>query len=380
MNGRVYDPLLARFGTPDPTTESPFTTQGWNRYSYVGNSPLNFTDPSGYCFLGCFWKPIFRAVGNFLKQSWGSLLQIGAAIACAPAGLSAVCAVAASAFAAGVTSGSLGVALKAGLISAVTAAAFYQVGNLTGDLFGTDQGVLNPKLGGHGPLAFMSEAHAFNIAGHALVGCGSAVASGGKCGPGALAAGLASAASPALDKAFPNARTDAGDLFGGTVASAVIGGVGSVAGGGKFANGAVTAAFGYLFNQMAGGGQGKEERITYVPDPDNAYVMIPEFRAGFAGSNAELDMIKAITEIEAGTRQSYETLRYFDMNLPKVAGWNTFYQIYYVTDSLNPARIANIPGSTTYYYAPYHYVPGPGAPNAWFHFDVVDGCKTRGRC
>ena len=68
MNGRVYDPLLARFGTPDPTTESPFSTQGWNRYSYVGNSPLNFTDPSGYCFLGCFWKPIFAAVQNLFRS------------------------------------------------------------------------------------------------------------------------------------------------------------------------------------------------------------------------------------------------------------------------------------------------------------------------
>ena len=68
MNGRVYDPLLARFGTPDPTTESPFSTQGWNRYSCVGNSPLNFTDPSGYCFLGCFWKPIFAAVQNLFRS------------------------------------------------------------------------------------------------------------------------------------------------------------------------------------------------------------------------------------------------------------------------------------------------------------------------
>jgi hypothetical protein len=39
-------------------------------------------------------------------------------------------------------------------------------------------------------------------------------------------------------------------LFGGTVASAVLGGLGSVAGGGKFADGAVTAAFGYLFNHF----------------------------------------------------------------------------------------------------------------------------------
>ena len=34
------------------------------------------------------------------------------------------------------------------------------------------------------------------------------------------------------------------------VATSVLGGLASVAGGGKFANGAVTAAFGYLFNEM----------------------------------------------------------------------------------------------------------------------------------
>jgi hypothetical protein len=52
MNGRVHDPLLARFGTPDPMTENPFSAQGWNRYSYVGNSPVNFADPTGYCLPG----------------------------------------------------------------------------------------------------------------------------------------------------------------------------------------------------------------------------------------------------------------------------------------------------------------------------------------
>jgi len=49
MNGRVYDPIIGRFTSADPTTENPLSSQGWNRYSYVGNSPLNFTDPSGYC-------------------------------------------------------------------------------------------------------------------------------------------------------------------------------------------------------------------------------------------------------------------------------------------------------------------------------------------
>jgi RHS repeat-associated protein len=48
MNGRVYDPLTGQFGSADPTTSQPFTTQGWNRYAYASNSPLTFTDPSGY--------------------------------------------------------------------------------------------------------------------------------------------------------------------------------------------------------------------------------------------------------------------------------------------------------------------------------------------
>jgi hypothetical protein len=41
-------------------------------------------------------------------------------------------------------------------------------------------------------------------------------------------------------------------LIGGSIASGTLGGLGSVAGGGKFANGAITAAFGYLFNESGG--------------------------------------------------------------------------------------------------------------------------------
>src|SRR5262245_61810472 len=117
MNGRVYDPLLARFGTADPMTESPFSTQGWNRYSYVGNSPLNFTDPSGYCFMGCFWQSAFRAIQRAFRAVpiLGMFLQIAACAICGPP-----CAILASAFVAGVTSGSLAAALRAGFISAVT--------------------------------------------------------------------------------------------------------------------------------------------------------------------------------------------------------------------------------------------------------------------
>lgn len=48
MNGRLYDPVLGRFLSPDPIVQFPTSTQSWNRHSYVGNSPASFTDPSGY--------------------------------------------------------------------------------------------------------------------------------------------------------------------------------------------------------------------------------------------------------------------------------------------------------------------------------------------
>src|SRR5262245_19810788 len=99
-----------------------------------------------------------------------------------------------SAFVVGVSGGSLGDALRAGFITAATIGAMWGVGELTGGL----DGVLDAKLGGHGPLAAGSEAHLFNIAGHALVGCASSVARGSNCASGALAGAIGPLVSPAL--------------------------------------------------------------------------------------------------------------------------------------------------------------------------------------
>ncbi len=52
MNGRVYDPLLARFLSADPLVQDPENGQSYNRYSYVLNNPTNLTDPSGFCSKG----------------------------------------------------------------------------------------------------------------------------------------------------------------------------------------------------------------------------------------------------------------------------------------------------------------------------------------
>src|SRR6266849_4743277 len=86
LNGRVYDPMIGRFTSADPMVESPFSTQGWNRYSYVGNNPLAHGDPTGFCFLGCFWKPIFHAIGQIFRVPViGTIVAIAASWAiCGP--------------------------------------------------------------------------------------------------------------------------------------------------------------------------------------------------------------------------------------------------------------------------------------------------------
>lgn len=48
MNGRVYDPLVARFVSGDPLIQDPVDGQNYNRYSYVLNNPTNNTDPTGF--------------------------------------------------------------------------------------------------------------------------------------------------------------------------------------------------------------------------------------------------------------------------------------------------------------------------------------------
>ncbi|WP_353411421.1 RHS repeat-associated core domain-containing protein, partial [Pseudoteredinibacter isoporae] len=48
MNGRVYSAELGKMMSPDPVTAEPDNGRNYNRYAYVYNNPLTYTDPSGY--------------------------------------------------------------------------------------------------------------------------------------------------------------------------------------------------------------------------------------------------------------------------------------------------------------------------------------------
>lgn len=69
MNGRVYDPLLARFMTADPQVQFAGNLQSYNRYSYVNNNPLAYIDPSGY--------GLFSSIGHALSSAWKSVWHSG---------------------------------------------------------------------------------------------------------------------------------------------------------------------------------------------------------------------------------------------------------------------------------------------------------------
>ncbi len=50
MDGRLYDPTIGRFLSPDNYVQLPENSQSFNRYSYCINNPLKYTDPSGQLF------------------------------------------------------------------------------------------------------------------------------------------------------------------------------------------------------------------------------------------------------------------------------------------------------------------------------------------
>ena len=260
MNRRIYDPKLGRFLQADPIVQAPKNSQSLNRYTYVLNNPLSFTDPTGFSF----WKKIRPFVSIGVMFIPGVNIVVLGAI---------------SGFIATGT-------IKGALIGAFSAAVFQGIGNRFAKLAQSENYAAGALRAG-------------KILAHGIAGGVMSTLNGGKFGHGFWAAGFTQAFAGPI-----------GDIDSGTlgfsaqrvIAAAVVGGTASELSGGKFANGAVTSAFSRAFNDEANHGKlsgvfenkkllfkagvalGQSKRDVGAPDNGNVTLglaIFPDGKGGF---------------------------------------------------------------------------------------------------
>ena len=204
---------------------------------------MNATDPSGFSFL----SKAFSKIGSFIKENWRTIASIVvAAVLFVVIGPGAFMGMfQGSMFASGWAAG----ASIGGLTGAFNAAI--NGGNLGDVLRGAVVGALQGGISG-GILSGW-ESVGWNlqtlqhVAGHGVLGGAANEALGGKFQDGFLSAAASTAAG---DLGFLGDPSDTGmaAVASRTAKASVVGGTASVLGGGKFANGAYTAAFQHLLN------------------------------------------------------------------------------------------------------------------------------------
>ncbi len=234
MNGRVYDPRLARFLSADPYIQDPANSQSLNRYSYVNNNPLSYTDPSGY-----FLKKLFKKLKKFIKP----ILAIAAAY---------------------ITAGLVTTAIYA---SASTAAA--AAGTLT---VASGTAIANTAL----------------VVGGAAGGAVASAITGGDPILGAITGGLF--ASVAI--AFPDPGVPR------VIADATVGGVAAEVQGGRFLDGftysVATSTASTIYNNVVGSnpnplpGENRTDQTTYKPDDITKQIRPSDINMNVFGDNQEL--------------------------------------------------------------------------------------------
>ena len=83
MNGRVYDPQIARFLSPDPYVQTPGNWLNYNRYAYCYNNPLVYTDPDGEnpllfaFFIGAYFNVTLQGMAGNINSAGDFFLSMG---------------------------------------------------------------------------------------------------------------------------------------------------------------------------------------------------------------------------------------------------------------------------------------------------------------
>lgn len=244
MNGRVYDPVLGRFLSADPFVDDAGNSQAYNRYSYLSNNPLGGSDPSGYFSVKDGVKVVAALVVAYFTAGLATPLLSGAFASVGTAvGMSASVAASWGAAVAGgvgfgfgssfatslLNGGSIGDAFKAGAIGALRGAIS------AGLAYGVGHGLFGDEIG-----SFANEAG--RALAHGILQGGVEEAFGGSFQSGFIGGVIGSAVGSGLKGSGIHNR------FVSMIVAAVAGGTAAELGGGKFANGALSAAFTDMFN------------------------------------------------------------------------------------------------------------------------------------
>ena len=235
MGGRIYDATLGRFLQADPFVQAPKNSQSYNRYAYVLNNPMSYTDPSGYFFKKLFkgikkyWRAIVAAVATVVTYGYAStwVASWGATWGTATA---------------------IGVSLTvAGGAAAGSIAGFVGGAITSGSLKGAIRGALSGAV--FGAIGATQWGDTGKVIGHSIAGGALSELQGGNFGHGFFTAGIMKVVGIFNN---PSSNASISEITGRTLIQGAIGGTASRLTGGKFANGAITSAIQYTVNAQSG--------------------------------------------------------------------------------------------------------------------------------
>lgn len=225
MGARLYDPVLSRFIQADTIVPDAQDLQSQNRYTYVSNNPLAYTDPTGR------WGAQQQ---GYLRTAVAIVISVYTAGAVAPT-------------VAGGTGTFLGLTVNSANAGMVVMAGGFAAGAVqTGTLRGATTGAFsaavsfgigNAFVGQEMTLALMAQ----RTLAHAAAGGFTEAINGGKFGHGFISAGISTTFEPLIDT---------GSAMADATLHAIVGGTASELSGGKFANGAATALMSFAFNYL----------------------------------------------------------------------------------------------------------------------------------
>ncbi|MFA6409812.1 MAG: RHS repeat-associated core domain-containing protein [Gammaproteobacteria bacterium] len=253
MSGRLYDPVLGRFLSADPTLQAPANPQDFNRYSYCLNNPLRFTDPNGFgifdwvsdivsgiCdIIGDVVHAIGEFVGSLLNSKiLGLAAQIIVGVLTQGATLLAQMAwqAATAAAVAAASGGDFAHVVLAAGIAFVSVGAWGKVGDICKPL---------KAAGGWGDN-FAGNAKSCLL--HGAVGGTLSAAEGGSFKDGFLSGAVGDACSGMVNSIEKDSMSQTA-IMERSAAAGIVGGTVAVMTGGNFIDGAKTAAFAQIFNE-----------------------------------------------------------------------------------------------------------------------------------